>query len=242
MNYDTPIIDAHALLGSEYHLQLSAPELLKRMDENDIQTAIARPVGAELAVYNTQGNDRVLKAGKRIRGMATVNPWFGAAALDELKRCRDLGAVGLFLHPSRQGFMPSDGFVAPIFDYAASVKWPVTVHTGSYVQADILSLGEVARKYPQTTFIAGFGGFTDMWFELPGVFSEVPNLVLDCSMIWGDAVLEIVQNNGAERVIFGSAEPRNRYPVALKMLSRLNLNAAQLRAILFDNARRTFCL
>src|SRR5687767_10417083 len=108
MKVNHPIIDAHVLLGVENHLKLEADELLRRMDAHGIETAIARPMGAELAVLNEVGNNRVLKSHPRIRGFATVNPWFGEQAIEELKRCRDLGAVGLFLHPSRQGFMPTD--------------------------------------------------------------------------------------------------------------------------------------
>ena len=236
------IIDSHALLGEEYHLTLDADELLRRMDTHGVETAIARPMGAELAVLNREGNDRVLQAHKRIRGLVSVNPWYGPKALDELKRCRDLGAVGLFLHPSRQGFMPTDDHVRPLLDFASQANWSIMFHTGSYVQSDILAVGEVARKYPRLNFIAGWGGFTDMWFELPGVFAEVPNLHLDASMMWGNAISQIVRDRGAERVLFGSAEPRNRYGVALECLERAELTKEQLRAVLRDNARRLFRL
>ena len=242
MNVEHPIIDAHVLLGVENHLKLKADELLRHMDAHGIETAIARPMGAELVVYNEAGNNRVLKAHPRIRWFATVNPWFGAQAIEELKRCRDLGAVGLFLHPSRQGFMPTDAVVKPVVDWAAAAGWPVMFHTGSYVESDILAVGEIARKYPQTDFVAGFGGFTDMWFELPGVFGEVANLILDASMMWGSAIQEVVALHGQERVLYGSAEPRNRYAVGMKSLERIELTKEQLKAVLFDNAQRIFHL
>jgi len=242
MKVDHPIIDAHALLGVENHLKLEADELLRRMDAHGIETAIARPMGAELAVLNEAGNNRVLQAHPRIRGLATVNPWFGETAIEELKRCREIGAVGLFLHPSRQGFMPTDAVVQPIIDWAAETGWPVMFHTGSYVESDILAVGEVARKYPQTDFIAGFGGFTDMWFELPGVFGEVPNLILDASMMWGSAIQEIIALHGQSRVLYGSAEPRNRYGTGMKSLERIELTQEQLQAVLWDNAKRIFHL
>jgi predicted TIM-barrel fold metal-dependent hydrolase len=238
----TPIIDAHALLGEEYHLRLDAAELLRRMDASGIETAVARPMGAELAVYNREGNDRVLRAHPRIKAWITVNPWFGEKALDELKRSREAGAVGLFLHPSRQGFFPTDDIVRPLLDWSTQVGWPVMFHTGSYAHSDVLALGEVAREYASLNFIAGWGGYTDMWFELPGVFAEVPNLYLDASMIWSAAVAEIVRECGAERVLYGSAEPRNRYAVTLALLERLGLAECKRRAILHDNARRLFHL
>lgn len=238
----TPVIDVHAMLGEESYLSLAPAELLRRMDAAGVETAVARPIGAGLVVDHVAGNNLVLKAGLRIRGMVSVNPWWGSKGLDELARCRDLGAVGLFLDPARQGFFPTEAIAAPVFDRAAEYGWPVMVRTGTYVYADLLAVVEVARRFPQTPFIAGFGGFADMWFELPGSFAATPNLHLDISMIWGEAVQEIVAANGPSRVLFGSAEPRNRYAVNLKMIERFEFDPATKKAILYENAKRVFRL
>jgi predicted TIM-barrel fold metal-dependent hydrolase len=236
------IIDAHAVLGQEYPYSLDRDELLRRMDASGVELAVARPMGAELTVHNRAGNRRVASAGPRIRGWATANPWFGAAAVDELKRARDEGAVGLYLHPSRQGFMPIEPIVEPLLRFAAGVKWPVMFHTGTYVQSDVLAVGEVARRFPGTQFVAGWAGFTDMWFELPGVFASVPNLWLDMGMIWCDATVQMARDHGPARLLFSGGEPRNRYPVVLRALERQSLPEAHVAAILRDNARRLFGL
>src|SRR5882724_8504641 len=99
------IVDSHIALGVEHHLHLEAAGYLPAMDGHGITLAIARPTGAELAVSNRAGNDRVLNAGPRFRALVTANPWFERVALDELHRCQEAGAVGLYLHPTRQGFM-----------------------------------------------------------------------------------------------------------------------------------------
>lgn len=239
---DPPIIDAHALLGREHPYALEAEELQTRMDAAGIALALARPMGAELAVDNREGNRRVLSAGPRVRGLATANPWFGRAALDELKRSRDEGAVGLFLHPARQGFSPFEPVAAPVLELAASWRWPIVFHTGTYIYADVLAIGEVARRMPQANFILGWAGFTDMWFELPGVAAEVPNVYFDTSMIWSTAVLAIVESLGPSRALFAGGEPRNRYAVNLRSLARLELPPAARHAILHDNAVRLFNL
>jgi predicted TIM-barrel fold metal-dependent hydrolase len=116
------------------------------------------------------------------------------------------------------------------------------VHTGTFIFSDIWAVAEVARRYARLTFIAGFGGYADMWSELPVVFETAPNLLLDTSLLWGDAVQEIVTLHGAERVLYGSAEPLNRYAVGLKSLARLGLSDAETRAVLHGNARRVFRL
>src|SRR5438309_998625 len=109
------IIDAHVGLGEEHHLRLGATELGDRMAGAGIAMAIARPVGAELAVCNRAGNQRVLNAGPAVKGLATANPWFGPEAVKELEWARGRGAVGVYLHPTRQGFMPTDPVARPLF-------------------------------------------------------------------------------------------------------------------------------
>lgn len=236
------MIDAHAMLGDETYLKLDAAELLRRMDAAGVDLAVARPMGAGMVVDHRLGNDLVLKAGPRIRGLATVNPWWGAKALDELARCRDLGAVGLFLDPARQGFFPTEPVATSVVQRAADYGWPVMVKTGAYVYADILALAEVCRAFPATTFVAGFGGFADQWFELPMAVRNAPNLTVDASMIWGAGIQQIIESHGADRVLFGSAEPRNRYAVVLKTIERRGLDEKSRRAVLHDNAARVFKL
>ena len=115
-------------------------------------------------------------------------------------------------------------------------------HTGTYIYADVLSVLERARQFPALNFIAGFGGFADMWFELPGVFSATENLYLDTSLLWGEAVQGILQSTGASRLLFASAEPRNSIQVVLKVLERLALPETQRESILSGNAKRIFHL
>jgi len=236
------IIDAHAMLGEETYLSLDAAELLRRMDEVEIDVAVARPMGAGLVVDHRAGNDLVLGAGPRIRGLVSVNPWWGDRGLDEFARCRERGAVGLFLDPLRQGFFPTEPIATPLYERAAEYGWPILVRTGAYVFADVLAVVEAARRFPTIDFVAGFGGYADMWFEMSAAIGSVPNLHLDASMLWSDGLEQIIREHGAERVLFGSAEPRNRYRVNLRSLDRLELPAAAREAIYHENAERIFRL
>jgi uncharacterized protein len=236
------IIDAHAMLGDETYLSIDAAELLRRMDAAEINTAIARPMGAGLVVDHRTGNDLVLNAGQRIHGLVSVNPWWGAKGLDELARCRDNGAIGMFLDPLRQGFFPTEPIATPLYERAAEYRWPIMFRTGAYIFADVLAVVEVARRYPSIDFVAGFGGYADMWFEISAAIRSVPNLYLDASMLWADGVEEIVKHRGADRVLFGSAEPRNRYRVTLRTLDRIELSPEAREAIYFLNAERVFHL
>jgi predicted TIM-barrel fold metal-dependent hydrolase len=186
--------------------------------------------------------EEILAAGPRIHALATANPWYGRRAIDELRRCHERGAVGLFLHPARQGFSPIEPIAAPLFDLAAAAQWPVMFHTGTFIFADVLAVAEAARRYPCTPMILGCGGFADMWFEIPGVLRDVPNLYVETSHTLGDGLRNVLNGVGHERLLFGSGEPSNRYKVVLKTLKRLELNDAAKRHVFHDNALRLFSL
>ena len=49
---------------------------------------------------------------------------------------------------------------------------------------NLARLCELARQFPQTTFVCDCAGFTDMWFELPDLLAENQNIVLCASLIW----------------------------------------------------------
>jgi predicted TIM-barrel fold metal-dependent hydrolase len=237
---DYPIIDAHVALGEEHHLRLDTPELLCSMDGHGVALAIARPTGAELVVKNVRGNDRVLSAGPRVRGLATANPWYGAEGVTELQRCCERGAVGLYLHPTRQGFMPTDPVAEPLIEFARQARWPVVIHTGTYIHSDVLAVAELARRYPDLTFVCDAAGFADMWFELPGIMADAANVLLCASLIWPKAIELTVKSFGAGRVLFGSGEPRDRLGAALARIDRLELSDADRGAVLYENAARVF--
>lgn len=242
MDGTSGIIDCHVWLGEEHHLLLDVSDLLSRMSEAGVALSIARPIGAELAVRNRDGNDRVLKAGPRVRGLATANPWFGADAVRELERARDLGAVGVYLHPTRQGFMPTDPVARPVLDFAERAGLPLVIHTGTYIQSDVLAVAEVARRHPSISVVCDAAGWTDMWFELPGLLADVKNLMFCASMVWGRAIANTIKAHGPGRILFGSGEPRDHLTAALRRVDRLDLSDSDRQAVLCDNARRVFKL
>ncbi len=87
------------------------------MDAHDVAVSIARPMGAEVAVHYDRGNSRCLVSSPRFRALATASPW-ADDAVDILRRAQHFGAVGLYLHPTRQGFFPTDLIVEPLINLA----------------------------------------------------------------------------------------------------------------------------
>jgi predicted TIM-barrel fold metal-dependent hydrolase len=239
---DPGIIDAHVSLGDEQHLRLSKEDLLAQMRASNVNFAIARPMGGELVVRNREGNNHCLTASPTIKTLATANPWWGDAAIDELNRAKRSGAVGLYLHPSRQGFMPTDPIAEPLISTAREFHWPVVFHTGTYIQSDVLAVGELARRNRDLIFFCDSAGFTDMWFELPGLMEAHENLHFIASLIWPRAIGNTIKNFGVHRVLFGSGAPRDTIAAAIARVKLLELPEDQMRALMYGNAAKYFGL
>ena len=141
-----------------------------------------------------------------------------------------------------RAFRGRDPVVEPLILFAARSRCPVVFHTGTYINSDVLAIAEVARQFPQTTFVCDCAGFTDMWFELPDLLAENQNIVLCASLIWGRAILNTIRAHGPGRVMFGSGQPRDSLAAALRRIDRLELTNDERRAVLFDNANRIFAL
>src|SRR3989304_1103636 len=57
--------------------------------------------------------------------------WAGKLALDEIKRCKDLGLSGIGeLNPARQHFFANDIRFYPLWEQCAKLKMPILFHGG----------------------------------------------------------------------------------------------------------------
>lgn len=82
-----------------------------------------------------EGNDYVAEVMRRYPdvfiGWATVDPWKGRAAVQELERAvTELGLRGLKLHPITQAFFPNEERFYPLYAKAQELGIPVIFHTG----------------------------------------------------------------------------------------------------------------
>jgi predicted TIM-barrel fold metal-dependent hydrolase len=122
MYFGSDLYDAHCHVGEGVHYRLSPEQLLAQMDALGIERAVLVPADRFIAVDNRAGNDLLLEAtGRwpdRFWGFATVNPWYGGRAVQELQRAIEAGLVGLKLDPVLQGYMLCDPLVHPVIEAA----------------------------------------------------------------------------------------------------------------------------
>lgn len=205
------VVDGHCHVGIGYEYQQTADELLQEMDKYGVDRAVICPVDRCIAVDNREGNDFVLDTVRthrdRFYAFATANPWYGARAVEELRRAIDQGARGIKLHPSLQGFLLCDELVYPLVELAQELAVPMFFHTGTPAFSLPTQLAELAMRFPEVNFIMGHMGSTDFKLEAAAVALLASNIYLDTSWILPDLVTRAVAAVGAERVLFGSDSP-----------------------------------
>ena len=220
--------------------RLETGTLLALMDRHQVDRAVISPVGRHVVVANHEGNDfmaaAVREAPDRLIGLASVNPWYGAAGVDELRRALDRGLRGLKMHPPLQGVTADDLLWDPLLAVCAQAGAPVLTHSGLYMHSELHAIAALARRHPRVMIIAGHMGFTDGWFDLAGAADGAKNLLFETSYVWGDLITHLVGKIGHRRLLFGSGIPRSDYRTELSKLQRLPLTAEQRAAIMADNA------
>lgn len=214
------IVDARCTIGDGRHSTLSPDELVDRLDELGVEAAVVGPPDRCLAVYNREGNELVRAAcvrhPGRLIGFATVNPWYGDAAVEELRRAAADGLVGLIIHPPRQGFMLVDDVADAVLEAAGELELPVYVGTGTPAYSLPLQLTEVARRFPHIRFLMGHMGHSDFWIDSIPAALGAPNVFAEISYKQPHVIAEAVATLGPERVVYGSDAPFNAMRLELE--------------------------
>ncbi len=156
-----------------------------------------------------QDNDDVVAAcaasGGRMIPFCTVNTWFGAEALAEIRRCvTELGFRGIKFHPWLQGISPSTAEMDQVCELAAELDVPILFHDGTPPYSLPSQLALLARRHPSTTIVLGHCGLLEYWREAIEAMRFADNL-------WGclcsphlAAIRQLVARCDSQRLLWGS--------------------------------------
>lgn len=189
-------------------------------------------------------------------GFASVDPWKGEAAVEELHRAvGDLGLRGLKLHPPAQCFAPNDERFYPLWQAASDLGIPLLVHTGTtglgggvpggsgvklrYAQPMLLD--DVAADFPDLTIIGAHPSYP--WQdEMLAVARHKTNVWLDLSgwspRLWPDSLRDAVLGPLQDRVLYGSDYPFLTLDRWLKAFRRHGPDPEVEEKVLRGNAAR----
>lgn len=204
-------------------------------------------------------NDAQFALAKRHPAMlpvATVHPYDGQVARDEVARVAGLGFKLLKLHPHTQGFDAADPRVLALVRKAGDSGLVVLMDNAGILPGDSEALFNLAVQAPKTRFVfAHVGGMNFRFWNVlalartaDGFFAD--NIHFDLSatvVLLADSPLEAefvwtLRNVGIDRVLLGSDYPQFPLGKSVEALGKLDLTAAEKAAIRVGNARRLFGL
>ena len=149
---------------------------------------------------------------------------------------------GIKLHPDFQKFNIDDE-AAEKFYRATEDKLPILFHIGDdrYEFSKPYRLAKMAKKYPNTTFIAAhFGGYR-CW-EDSYAYLGLENVYFDTSsslpFIDIKKARELIDAYGADKFLFGTDFPMWDASCELERFNKIPLTEKEKEMILFENAKR----
>jgi predicted TIM-barrel fold metal-dependent hydrolase len=242
---DAEIFDAHVHVGRDIDGFVGSYDelvaLLRRygvtrafafcMDEPDRHPAFRAP------------NDRTLAAAERSDGQLVpfVRLDLAEEPVEEAKRCLDLGARGIKLHPRAQRFLLNDERLAPIFELAAERRVPILIHGGRGLPRIADHLERLIDAYPEAQLIIAHGGIADL-AALSEAFGGRAGVFVDTS-VWSPVdLLDVFYRFSPEQILYASDYPYGQQPtsllIALRTAAAAGYSEEQVRDLLGRSAMR----
>lgn len=183
--------------------------------------------------------------------IATVHPYDGAAALDEVARVAKSGFRVLKLHPHTQRFDPADPRVLQVVTRAGELGMVVLMDNFNIIPGDSEKLFNLALHAPKTRFIfAHLGGMNfrfwnviraartagdlyanNIWFDIAGTTVLLKDSPINAEFVW------TIRGVGVDHVLLGSDYPQFTLAETLAAFEQLPLTADEKRLIRYENAR-----
>lgn len=205
------------------------------------------------------GNDGIVALAAKHPGVvpvATVHPYDGQAALDELTRVAGRGVKVLKIHPHTQKFDPDDPRLLQMVRHAGTLGMTVLMDNANILPGDSEKLFNLALRAPKTKFIFAHMGamnfrfwnilalartaedlFADnIYFDISGPLHLAPDSPIEAEFVW------TLRNVGIDHVLLGSDYPQLGLGKAVDALERLGLSEEEKHKIRVGNARKLFGL
>ena len=239
------LFDAHTHLGNDIDGMVgSFDELTSVLDGFGFRGAFMFCLDeADREPAFTAPNDRTLAHAERSSG--TLLPFvrldLTAQPIEEARRCLDLGARGIKLHPRAQAFALSDERLQPVFALAVERSVPILIHGGRGLPPIAEDLEALVRRNEGVRLIVAHAGIADM-AGLAGRLGGIQGVFFDTSVWSGLDLLDLYRQIAPEQVMYASDYPYGRQPNSLLVATRTaklaGFDDKQLRLMLGGSARR----
>jgi predicted TIM-barrel fold metal-dependent hydrolase len=244
--------------------------LLQLMDACGIEGAVCfAPFSYQCKPHQLHHNQWLaneLKIRPRLRGFGTIDFLCPTPLRDQVREVRDLGLLGLKLHPNSQEFDILSPRAFEVYAAAQDLDLLCTFHTGVHAQRledyRVTKFDEVAHQFPNLRFtMEHMGGYHFFKDALAVLFNRYPPPWVKnttCKLFAGlasvftthqnrfwhltpEQIMEIILQTSATQCIFGLDFPynlENETRLGIETIRALPISEAEQRMILGGNLQR----
>ncbi len=214
-----------------------------------------------------KNNMWTLETAKNSKGklipLVSFHPEMEGALTQYLEKYIELGAKGIKLHPMAQGFDVRDERLDNLLKTCNERHFSILIHCGRVSNArlneysDFECILPVIQKYPEIPIILAHMAdgnverclevskkYSNVYFDTSIVITGYPEIIDVNEPSWPDdkEVISIINEIGAEKVLFGSDFPWGSPIHDLVRIMNFNLDISQKELIFSGNAKRLFSL
>lgn len=233
------IIDSHNVI----HPDLQTPDvLLANMDRVGIDMAVIY-CAREKFFDNDYTAAAIRRHPDRLIGLSYISPQH-EGAMDELKRTRDLGLVGIALNPKHEQYSLSIGshwFMDRIFACCQEQGLVVLAEGwGDSHYSMPYQFRDIAWTFPDLSLILAHMGMMGGYDDVHRVAQLCPNVYINTSTTTTSQVTIAVKIAGADKVLFGTNTPYEYFETGLKKVEVGIPDRGQRGRVLGENTARIF--
>jgi len=191
-------------------------------------------------LINTAKND------SRFIPLASFHPEMGFDdAVNELERCKQLGAKGIKLHSDFQRFFIDAPNAMEIYKEAARLNMPILFHVGDK-NTDFSTpkrVCNIIEKLPELTIIAAHMCGYSVWEEAEEYLIGSPVYTDTSEALLGmdeRGLYRLIEKHGVEKVMFGSDYPLWNTDFAFEQIERIGLSEEEKSLIYSGTAKKVF--
>ena len=240
------IIDIHSHMGAGWLAwwknEVTEEDFIKNMDSYGIDKACVNYWG----IYHDpdKGNDYIAdfvrRYPDRLIGFACIVPRWYKTSVQEVERAvADLNMKGLKLHPAATSWHANSPLVYPVVEKAIELGLPMLFHSGRDEYSHPHNLGELAKKYPDATFIMAHIG-EEAIIEGIEVARQCHNVYLDTAGSYNlyRILHQAIDRVGEDRILFGSDFPAYNPGPEIAKVRDVGLTPRQVKKIMGENAAK----
>jgi uncharacterized protein len=239
--------DFRVFLGKSFDgTQQTVPGLLQRMDELDVDMALAcpfKPLSYDLGEANAMLADSINAYPDRLVGAARVDPWQPDAQNILRQGFESLGLRALYLNPWEEQFRADMEMLDSLVAIALENSAPVIIAAGFPWVSEALQILKVARRWPDVAIVMTNGGQINITglgqADATLALSHSSNLYIDTAGVYRqDFIEETVETFGAERVLLGSGSPYFDLQFEVQRVKLLKIPEEDRRLVQSENSKK----